>query len=388
MAGAHWLLQGDPKIWRVFEFWDSGQAIETWSINRYFHDIEEDDDVALWLSGSSPVVGVYAIGQATNRAFSVDGDADDPLWNDLEQAARVQWRVPIDLFDDFHESPIPKAELVLDSRFERAHIVRMPRGSIFRLTDDEWRAIDDARNQTLTSRKRRNPNWARDELILALDLYMKHRPQILDDTHRDVIELSSVLNALPIHTDRPDKETFRNPNGVHMKLGNFAALDPIYPGAGLMAGGKGDAAVWDRFHDHPNELAAIAIALREVAAAGSAPGAPEEDEDEAEEGKIVFRMHRRYERDRSLREKKKAAALKSEGKLLCEVCDFDFAATYGDVGDGFIEAHHVVPLSEAQQPVKTTLKDLALVCSNCHRMLHRAKPWLRPRELRHRLRRA
>jgi hypothetical protein len=48
------------------------------------------------------------------------------------------------------------------------------------------------------------------------------------------VELSRVLNSLPIHTVRPDLERFRNPNGVALKLANFAALDPAYPGRGIM----------------------------------------------------------------------------------------------------------------------------------------------------------
>lgn len=51
-------------------------------------------------------------------------------------------------------------------------------------------------------------------------------------------------------------------------------------------------------------------------------------------------MHKRYERDRKLvREKLKAA--KAKGPLVCEVCAFDFEATYGRLGAGYIEVHHL-----------------------------------------------
>jgi 5-methylcytosine-specific restriction protein A len=65
------------------------------------------------------------------------------------------------------------------------------------------------------------------------------------------------------------------------------------------------------------------------------------------------------------------------------ICGFDFAIKYGDLGAGFIEAHHILPL--AAGPATTRLPDLALVCSNCHRMLHRAKPWMTPEQLNKRL---
>ena len=53
-----------------------------------------------------------------------------------------------------------------------------------------------------------------------------------------------------------------------------------------------------------------------------------------------------------------------------------------DLGEGFIECHHVTPVSELRAGTRTRLSDLAVVCSNCHRMLHRRRPWLTAAELR------
>ena len=79
--------------------------------------------------------------------------------------------------------------------------------------------------------------------------------------------------------------------------------------------------------------------------------------------------------------KKKKAFLKEKGKLFCEVCGFDFKKTYGPRGDGFIECHHKIPLHEDTEVRITKLDDLALLCSNCHRMIHRKKKWLTIKEL-------
>jgi 5-methylcytosine-specific restriction enzyme A len=178
----------------------------------------------------------------------------------------------------------------------------------------------------------RNPTWAYDELIVALDLYL--RDGLLDDTDARVIELSEVLNALPIHTVRPDEERFRNPNGVAMKLGNFASHDPDYPGTGLDAGGRRDRQVWDRYADDPDTLARLAASIRAGAAATSDvafPAAPEEAEDEVIEGKLLYRRHRVRERDASIVKRKKASVLKAHGQLACEVCGFNFATVYGEL---------------------------------------------------------
>ncbi|WP_367115524.1 HNH endonuclease [Chitinophaga sp. CB10] len=82
-------------------------------------------------------------------------------------------------------------------------------------------------------------------------------------------------------------------------------------------------------------------------------------------------MHKAYERDKKIVEAKKKEVLKKLGTLTCEVCDFNFKNTYGDWGDGYIECHHKLPLGKLKVRTLTKLNDLALVCANCHRMLHR-----------------
>ncbi|MCP9491884.1 MAG: HNH endonuclease, partial [Solirubrobacteraceae bacterium MAG38_C4-C5] len=49
---------------------------------------------------------------------------------------------------------------------------------------------------------------------------------------------------------------------------------------------------------------------------------------------------------------------------------FDFFRRYGDCGRGFAECHHVRPLNEGGR--ETLIEDLAVVCANCHRMIHRS----------------
>jgi 5-methylcytosine-specific restriction protein A len=58
---------------------------------------------------------------------------------------------------------------------------------------------------------------------LALDLYLRARGHIPSPCDDQVVQLSDLLNRLPIHTVRPDLEKFRNPNGVVLTITNFAA---------------------------------------------------------------------------------------------------------------------------------------------------------------------
>lgn len=109
----------------------------------------------------------------------------------------------------------------------------------------------------------------------------------------------------------------------------------------------------------------------------------ESDLEEAEfpEGRASYRRHLRRERCSNLVKQAKARA-RREGRLFCWVCTFDFAKRYGKHGEGFIEAHHTVPVNELPESGgETKISDLAMVCSNCHRMLHRRRPWLTMSEL-------
>jgi 5-methylcytosine-specific restriction protein A len=94
------------------------------------------------------------------------------------------------------------------------------------------------------------------------------------------------------------------------------------------------------------------------------------------------RWHRRSERNPKL-----AKAAKEYHGTTCMVCGFNFQETYGEIGAGYIEAHHLTPFSELKgRPTQLDPKtDFAVLCPNCHRMLHKVTPPLTPSELRDRI---
>jgi hypothetical protein len=104
--------------------------------------------------------------------------------------------------------------------------------------------------------------------------------------------------------------------------------------------------------------------------------AEEDDEISFPEGKEIYRLHKSKERNKNLVKAAKELHLKNDSKLCCQVCGFSFVDNYGLIGQGFIEAHHIFPISQLTEQTETKIEDLALVCSNCHRMLHRKRPWL------------
>jgi len=91
------------------------------------------------------------------------------------------------------------------------------------------------------------------------------------------------------------------------------------------------------------------------------------------EARMRFTIHRR--REAKLREGKLAQnKQKNDGRILCEVpgCGFDFELKYGELGKGYAQVHHLVPLSSLDHSgTGNTLDDVAVVCANCHVMIHR-----------------
>lgn len=231
----------------------------------------------------------------------------------------------------------------------------------------------------------RNPPWSTDELVLALDLYFQSGGWI-DDTDPRVIELSGVLNGLPHHAGDPT--TFRNPNGVSMKLANFLPFDPAYTGEGLRRGGKRDEEVFEAWKDRRDELHQLAESIRTGVATAKLPATVETDEGRPE-GELVLTEHRRRERDPKLARQRKQQMLDTEGQLRCEVCDLSTTHAqqrYGtDLGDVF-ECHHRIPLGSVIGTRRTRKADLAIVCPLCHRALHRLFPMPAVEQMRQQLR--
>ncbi len=117
------------------------------------------------------------------------------------------------------------------------------------------------------------------------------------------------------------------------------------------------------------------------AAAPIAKPVPRVDPDEEfREGQRKLRIHHDIERNTKAVRQKKALVLAQTGCLKCEVCRFDFWETYGEIGNGFAECHHRTPIHTLIEESTIQLDQLAIVCSNCHRMLHRP-PYLTVEQL-------
>jgi predicted HNH restriction endonuclease len=85
------------------------------------------------------------------------------------------------------------------------------------------------------------------------------------------------------------------------------------------------------------------------------------------EGKRSVRLVKEYERNPELR----TAAVRAHGTR-CQVCGFSFAEVYGEHGKDFIEIHHLNPVAQYTGEVTVDpVREMAALCANCHRMIHR-----------------
>lgn len=101
------------------------------------------------------------------------------------------------------------------------------------------------------------------------------------------------------------------------------------------------------------------------------------------EGDVTQVLVNRYERDPRAR----AECITAHGTA-CSICGFDFATTYGELGNGYIHVHHLTELSTLGKGAEINpQRDLRPVCPNCHAMLHRQRPALTIEQLKRRLKR-
>lgn len=229
-----------------------------------------------------------------------------------------------------------------------------------------------------------NPSWTKDETILALNLLFELGNANPSPTDKRVINLSKILNQLPIHPLSIRKEQFRNPAGVAFKIQN---LKSVATGKGLTNVSKMDKEVWKEFGDKPKEVARLAAEILEDATTFDETDNLDteiSDEEAFVEGKIITATHRRKERKPELR-KTIISLRKKNNTIFCDICGIKPYFDNSIDECSIFECHHIIPLAQAGGLVKTKTEDIAFLCSNCHKAIHnkiaKEKRWVTPGEM-------
>jgi 5-methylcytosine-specific restriction protein A len=216
-----------------------------------------------------------------------------------------------------------------------------------------------------------NPAWTKDETILALALYLECGEAVPSKKHPRVQQLSSTLRDLPYHAEAARQKTFRNPDGVAFKLQN---LRSVATGKGLSNTSAMDREIWGTLGTFPERVRELATAIEKaIALEHQSTVRIEEDHDSKEEffeGRQLTLTHKRRERHPGVRKALLSARKKNGATLSCDLCRTVSPVQSQGLDDAIFEAHHLLPISQALER-KTMVKDMALVCASCHRLIHR-----------------
>jgi len=134
--------------------------------------------------------------------------------------------------------------------------------------------------------------------------------------------------------------------------------------------------LFHRFRNDPEELSNFIEILYEDISMNIYSVPVEHEETLFYEGDKQAKLHIHTERDPRIVKAKKNQFKAMHNALYCEACYFNFENCYGLRGVNYAQVHHLKPLSELDSKSLIHLNDLAILCSNCHSMIHRKKPWL------------
>lgn len=206
-------------------------------------------------------------------------------------------------------------------------------------------------------------------------------------SHRDLLRAHF---AAPEHTvswrELAPSVGYANAEAVKLQYGSFARrlaeqLGVTRPPAGFWLhvladwGSHLDASGHTTYKMRPQ----LVSALRRLGwIVGAAPPSLLETDDGMLEGRPELRLVAHRHRESVLRRRKLAQAIRQspDGQLRCAVpgCGFCFEDVYGRGAKGYIQVHHLKNLGNRRRPSRTRLKDLTIICANCHAMLHYLDP--------------
>ena len=127
----------------------------------------------------------------------------------------------------------------------------------------------------------------------------------------------------------------------------------------------------------PRRVGTVAVLyLVEEQVGGEVTNDPSISIEAAAEGGLALANHLQRERSRYLSDAKRRAYRVAHGTLSCEACGLSESALPLTIGEGCFEVHHTEPLADREASSLTRIADLALLCANCHGMVHRARPML------------
>ena len=287
--------------------------------------------------------GIIASGYATSHQFEEGHFTDSDA---LSNYVKIRWDA---ILHAERDAIIPRRTLLDDSVLSDTHWDTQSSGiEIPSVAAARLEAVWKQHTSTWTFAKTESPLW---------------------------LNVDKPVKSLVLHFRGGCSDEARKGRGAHKPVGEIGRDGGWLPFADYSAALRYSQREWPNFPS-----------LRYCSNCASAVSLADLEDEQADEGSRALVTHRRIERSLKLVASKRRAVLKATGGLACEICSFDFLQFYGPIGLEFCEVHHLKPLAELTGKHTTTLADLAVVCSNCHRMLHRGRPCFTPDELKKQIR--
>jgi predicted HNH restriction endonuclease len=368
-----WIFQGNPETFDIDGYLSEAVGEIIWRVARYADQIGIGDTVYIWKSqgGDKENAGIIAECEVVEQPRSqLEDPIALPFWKDHEELGEAgrTWLKLVRVANK--KEVLKRGWLRDDSALQNLRILRQAAGTNFPVTEIEARRL-----RVLWSKI--GQDWSRDEVVAALHLYASLWDKPISKT------IGSPVEQLA-------QQIGRVSTGVYNKLMNLRALDPRVDQKGLPGGSKTDREVWAEFFDG----AANAIDERRLdqeyprlwqaveTAQATEPRLEEEVHRlsqkpleqlmEAYGNRRVSEKPIRKEAQQLIYERSTLviAITRKRAGYLCEVEGCTLPTFITDVGERFVEVHHLTPLAQGG---KDTIENTACLCPTHHREIHHGK---------------
>ena len=205
-------------------------------------------------------------------------------------------------------------------------------------------------------------DWKIIELMFLFEAASKSKPNI-DSIKSDLFALNSLLQ-------RWGEVTHKDSADILQKILELTTSNQQYESI------QNERMFYEDYLENPSKYKDIIFILRLFLKKNLYFTTDDASLISSSEGSSIFDQHFARERDPRIIKAKKEQEISIKGYLACEACNFNFEEKYGMHGINYAEVHHLKPISANKEACSTYLGDLCILCSNCHRMIHRKLPWL------------
>jgi predicted RNA-binding protein with PUA-like domain len=188
----YWAFCANPANYRIedavreleFDYWTTAAS-----------RVHVGDRAIIWKTlGGSKNRGIVALAEVVGEPTEQD-DSSNQYWVEGEEGQKPG---PLAKVRYLHAPNLP---LWIDRNnpgfLDGLSVAKAQGGTVFKVTPEQWERVLEVaggwpeESSEAEPASTKNPNWTRDEVILALDVYLKHRPGFPAKNDPDVIALSA-----------------------------------------------------------------------------------------------------------------------------------------------------------------------------------------------------